>query len=298
MTRVLITGAQGFVGRHLHAHLRARGDLVVGVDRECDVTDEVSVRAVLREVEPEVIFHLAALTHVGESWDQAAEFTRVNVVGTQCLLNAARAVVPEATTLMVSTSEVYGLVSEADLPLTETFRVAPLSPYATSKVEAEHVAREAWRHHDQRVIIARPFNHLGPGQSPNFFVPALASRLLAARRDGRDHVVVGDLAPRRDVSDVRDVVRAYALLAEYGAPGEVYHVASERDVAMRTLAEMLVELVAPGTRLERDESLVRPVEIPVSRGSAAKIFATTGWRGEIELAQTLRDVVAALEIPD
>ena len=297
MTRALVTGADGFVGRHLRRHLLAHGDEVFGVDRECDVTDEASVRTALEETRPDVIYHLAALTHVGDSWNFAAEYTRVNVVGTQRVLNAARDVVPQSTVVVVSTSDVYGVVREADLPLTEEFRVAPQSPYATSKVEAEHVAREAWRRFGQRVIVARPFNHVGPGQSMNFFVPAIASRLLEARREGRREIAVGDLTPRRDVSDVRDVVRAYALMAEYAAPGEIYHVASGRDVAMAEIADLLVSLIAPGTSLVLDPSLVRPLEVPVSRGSAEKVHAATGWRGEIPLQQTLRDVVASLENP-
>lgn len=295
MTRSLITGADGFVGRHLRAHLLAHGDETFGVDRECDVTDEASVRGVLDETRPDVIYHLAALTRVGESWKHAAEYTRVNVVGTQRVLNSAREVVPGCTIVIVSTADVYGVVREADLPLTEEFRVAPQSPYATSKVEAEHVAREAWRRFDQRVVIARPFNHIGPGQSPSFFVSAIASRLLEARREGRGEIAVGDLSPRRDVSDVRDVVRAYALMAEYAAPGEIYHVASGRDVAMAEIAHALVSLIAPGTALVQDSSLVRPQEIPVLRGSAEKVHAATGWKGEIGLDETLRDVVASLE---
>ncbi|HQT99131.1 MAG TPA: GDP-mannose 4,6-dehydratase [Acidimicrobiales bacterium] len=298
MTRALVTGADGFVGRHLCAHLRARGDETTGVDRDCDVTDASSVFAVLEQQRPDVIYHLAALTHVGESWGQASEFTRVNVVGTQRVLQAAREVVPEATVVYVSTADVYGVLREEDLPVGEEFRVAPQSPYATSKVEAEHVARDAVRHDGQRVVIARPFNHIGPGQARTFAVPAIASRLLEARRDGRATITVGDLSPRRDFSDVRDVVRAYALLGEYGAPGEIYHVASGRDVALSELVAMLVAIIAPGTRLEVDEALLRPVEIPFSCGDASKLRAATGWRPEISLEQSLHDVVASLEIPD
>ena len=298
MTRALVTGAEGFVGRHLCAHLRARGDETLGVDRDCDVTDASSVLAVLERHRPDVIYHLAALTHVGESWSQASEFTRVNVVGTQRVLQAAREVVPESTIVFVSTSDVYGVMREEDLPVSETFRVAPQSPYATSKVEAEHVVRDAVRHDDQRVVIARPFNHIGPGQARTFAVPAIASRLLEARREGRSTIAVGDLSPRRDFSDVRDVVRAYALLSEYGAPGETYHVASGLDRAMSELVAMLVAMIAPETALVVDEALRRPVEIPFSRGDASKLRAATGWRPEISLEQSLRDVVASLEIPD
>ena len=180
--KALVTGADGFVGRHLLAHLRASGDEAVGVDRECDVTDAESVRATLTDVRPEAIYHLAALTAVGESWAQPVEYTRVNVLGTQNVLDAASQVVPGASVVVVSSADVYGVVRPEDLPLVETFRVAPANPYASSKVEAEHVAHDAVRERAQRVVIARPFNHVGPGQSTNFVVPAIVSRLLYRRR--------------------------------------------------------------------------------------------------------------------
>ena len=193
--RALVTGANGFVGRHLTTHLRESGDQVVGVDRECDVTDATSVRAAIEGARPEVIYHLAALTHVGESWDNPVGFTRVNVLGTKNVLDAAFAVVPEATVVFVSSADVYGVVGEADLPLIETFRVAPANPYSSSKVEAERVAHEAFRARDQRIIVTRPFNHVGPGQSVQFVVPALVSRLMDALDEGRDEIPVGISRP-------------------------------------------------------------------------------------------------------
>ncbi len=196
--RALVTGASGFVGINCFAHLRESGDEVCGIDRERDVTDEESMRDVFESFRPNVTYHLAALTHVGESWKHAEEFTRVNVVGTRRVLDAAFDAVPSSTTVVVSTSEVYGVVSEEDQPLRETFRVAPANPYASSKVEAEHVARAVWHDRRQRVVIVRPFNHVGPGQSPTFVVPALASRLLDARERGATEIPVGDLSTRRD----------------------------------------------------------------------------------------------------
>lgn len=295
MTRSLVTGAAGFAGRYLVAHLAHLGDDVRAVDRDCDVTDASSVTAVLEESRPDVIYHLAALTHVGESWERPQDYTRVNVVGTQRVIDAARSVVPEATIVVVSSSDVYGVVSEDELPLVEESRVAPANPYAASKVEAERIALAAWREFTQRVIVVRPFNHIGPRQSSRFVVPALAERLVAARRSGSDTISVGDLSARRDFSDVRDVVRAYALLAEFAAPGEVYQVASGRDVAIAEVADRLVAMIAPGTRLVTDDALRRPVELPVSCGSAEKLRATTGWRNEISLDQSLRDIVEWIE---
>jgi GDP-4-dehydro-6-deoxy-D-mannose reductase len=292
--RALVTGATGFVGTHLVRHLRERGDDVCGVDRERDVTDEASMREVFESFRPDVTYHLAAMTHVGESWKHTEEFTRVNVVGTRRVLDAAMNAVPDSTTVVVSSSEVYGLVGEADLPLREDFRVAPANPYSSSKVEAELVAHAVWHDREQRVIIVRPFNHVGPGQSPMFAVPALASRLLDARERGASEIAVGDLSTRRDFSDVRDVVRAYRLLVEFGAPNEVYNVASGRDVALSDIARRLVERIAPEVTLVVDPDLLRPNDVPVFRGSADKLRQATGWTPRITLDESLRDVVADL----
>jgi GDP-4-dehydro-6-deoxy-D-mannose reductase len=292
--RALVTGSNGFVGHHLLAHLLDNGDEVLGIDRDVDVTDEVAVRKVFETYRPDVTYHLAALTHVGESWDHANEFTRVNVVGTHRVLDAAFDAVPSSTTVVVSTSEVYGIVREEDQPLRETFRVAPANPYSSSKVEAEHVAHDAMRLRGQRVVIARPFNHLGPGQSTTFVVPALVTRLLDAREHGDDHIAVGDLSTRRDFSDVRDVVRAYRLLAQFGLSGEVYNIASGQDVALSDIAHQLVGQLAPGVALVVDPSLLRPVDIPVFRGSYQKLNEATGWAPQFTLHQTLEDVVSDL----
>jgi GDP-4-dehydro-6-deoxy-D-mannose reductase len=292
--RAVVTGASGFVGTQLVEHLRERGDEVFGFDRERDVTDQASVHEVFAAFLPDVTYHLAALTHVGDSWKHAEEFTRVNVVGTQRVLDAAFDMVPNSTTVVVSSSEVYGVVREADQPLRETFRVAPANPYSSSKVEAERVARDAWTARRQRVLIARPFNHIGPGQSATFVVPALATRLLDAKENGATEIPVGDLSTRRDFSDVRDVVRAYRLLAEFGASGEVYNVASGHDVALSDIAARLVEQIAPDVALVVDPDLLRPNEVPVFRGSYEKLNVATGWSPLITLDTSLVDVVADL----
>ena len=292
--RALITGADGFVGRHLANHLRVCGDEVAGVDRECDVTDPSSVLDKVREVRPDVIYHLAALTHVGESWGNPTEFVRVNVLGTRNVLEAAHQAAPDASVLLVSSADVYGIVEPSELPLDETHRVVPVNPYSQSKREAEMLVKRVARETGQRVLIARPFNHVGPGQSVQFVVPALVNRLLEARESGADEIAVGDLSTRRDFSDVRDVVRAYRLLVEFGKSCEIYNVASGIDVSLVDIAADLVSQIAPDVRLRRDPSLIRPVEVPVMRGSFQKIHETTGWEPSIPLATSLSDVIADL----
>jgi GDP-4-dehydro-6-deoxy-D-mannose reductase len=293
--RALITGGKGFVGQWLAAHLKDRGDEVAVIDIETDVADGAAVGRVMADVVPEAVYHLAAMTHVGESWENPGQVLRVNVLGTAEILAAARSIEGNPRVLVVSSAEVYGVVTPAQLPLDEDTPTQPASPYAASKLAAEAVAFQAWRGYGQPVIVVRPFNHIGPGQSPNFFVPALAKRIVDARRSGARSLPVGTLTTRRDFTDVRDVVAAYRLLVERGDPGEVYNVCSGRDVAMADVAAQLLELAGADLTLETDPALVRPVDVPVLRGSAERLRTATGWEPLIPLATTLADVLTSWE---
>lgn len=293
--RALITGGKGFVGQWLAAHLKDCGDEVAVIDVETNVADGAAVRRVMADVAPDAVYHLAALTHVGESWENPSQVLRVNVLGTAELLAAARAERAEAKVLVVSSAEVYGVVTPEQLPLTESTPTLPASPYAASKLAAEAVALQACRGYGQPVIVVRPFNHIGPGQSPNFFVPALAKRIVEATRSKASSLPVGTLTTRRDFTDVRDVVVAYRLLLEQGAAGSVYNVCSGYDVAMSEVADRLLELAGAELTLETDPALVRPVDVPVLRGDASLLRAATGWEPRISLATTLADVLASWE---
>ncbi len=292
--RALITGGRGFVGRWLAAHLRERGDEVTVIDTETDVTDERAVEQAVASCTPDAIYHLAARSHVGESWQEPLEVLRVNALGTAALLLAARRAAKEAVVLVVSSAEVYGALSPDELPVAETALVRPVTPYAASKAAAEQVAFQAWRAYGQRVVVVRPFNHVGPGQGPGFAVPALARRVLEARRRGARELVVGTVTTRRDFTDVRDVVRAYRLLADCGDPGSVYNVCSGRDVAIADVVARLMALCGVELEMVTDPELVRPVDTPVLRGDPARLAAATGWAPEIGLDDTLRDVLAEL----
>ncbi len=293
--RALITGGKGFVGQWLAAHLKDAGDEVVVVDVETDVADGVALGRVVAEAAPHAVYHLAALTHVGESWEHPSQVLRVNVLGTAELLAAARALPEPATVLVVSSAEVYGVVTPEQLPLGEAAPTAPATPYAASKLAAEAVALQAWRGYRQPVILVRPFNHIGPGQSPNFAVPALAKRIVEARRSGARSLRVGTLTTRRDFTDVRDVVVAYRRLIEVGSAGTIYNVCSGRDVAIAEVARHLLDLAQADLELVTDPELVRPVDVPVLRGDAGRLHAATGWTPTIPLATTLADVLASWE---
>jgi GDP-4-dehydro-6-deoxy-D-mannose reductase len=293
--RALITGGKGFVGHWLAAHLKDAGDDVVVIDIETDVADADAIRRVVTDVAPEAIYHLAAMTHVGESWENPSQVLRVNVLGTAELLAAARLLDAPPTVLVVSSAEVYGVVSPEQLPLREDTPTAPATPYAASKLAAEAVALQAWRGYRQPVIVVRPFNHIGPGQSPNFAVPALAKRIVEAGKSGADSLRVGTLTTRRDFTDVRDVVVAYRLLMEKGVPGTVYNVCSGRDVAISEVADHLMQLAGAHLSLVTDPELVRPVDVPVLRGDAGLLASATGWSASIPLATTLADVLTSWE---
>ena len=289
--RALITGGRGFVGRHLEDHLVSKGDEVSIIDLETDVTDADAVTAAVVAAQPEVIYHLAALAHVGDSWSAPAHVLSVNVIGTANVLAAARQLEHACLVLVVSSAEVYGIVGPDDLPLSETAEVKPASPYAASKAAAEQVALQATRGFGQKVIVARPFNHVGPGQAPTFAVPALAKRIVDAVAAGSRSLPVGTLSTRRDFTDVRDVVAAYRLLVVSGRSGEIYNVCSGQDVEIAEVAASLLRLAETSLELETEPSLVRPVDVPVLRGDCSKLAAETGWAPTIDLETTLRDVL-------
>ena len=297
---ILITGADGFVGRHLVAHLEACGDEVIGVDRHgpdgVDITDADAVGRLMAKVRPSSIYHLAGWADVGGSWKAPVEAFRANAEGTLNVLSAA-VEAGVGRVLAVSSADVYGKVEPAELPLTEDSPLRPASPYAASKVAADYLGLQAWLGRGLPVLRVRAFNHLGPGQTDKFVAPALASRIARAEPegppdDGGEVVLpIGDLSARRDFTDVRDVVRAYRLLMRDGEPGEVYNVCSGVDLAVQDLADQLLAQAKVPVRFETDPSLLRPVEVPVLRGSHQRLTAATGWRPDIPIGQTLTDLL-------
>jgi GDP-4-dehydro-6-deoxy-D-mannose reductase len=293
--KVLITGAAGFVGRHLADHLQSCGDEVIGVDRHgpggVDITDAAAVAELFDRVRPQAVYHLAGWADVGGSWKAPVEAFRANAEGTLNVLSAA-CEAGVGRVLAVSSADVYGKVDPSELPLTEDSPLRPASPYAASKVAADYLGLQAWLGRGLPVLRVRAFNHLGPGQTDKFVAPALASRIARAERDGNtDPLPIGDLSARRDFTDVRDVVRAYRLLMEQGEPGEVYNVCSGVDLAVQDLADQLLAQARIPLRFETDPELLRPVEVPVLRGSHERLTAATGWQPEIPIAQTLTDLL-------
>ena len=291
--KALVTGASGFVGCHLTDHLEAEGDEVVPCDRATggvDITDGEALTALMRDTRPDVIYHLAGWADVGGSWRAPVEAFRANAEGTLNVLLAA-AEVGVHRVLAVSSADVYGRVDEDELPLTEDSPLRPASPYAASKVAADFLALQAWLGRQLPVLRVRAFNHLGPGQTDRFVASALASRIARNEVEEGDVVTIGNLSARRDFTDVRDVVRAYRLLIEKGEPGDVYNVCRGVDVAVQDLADQLLAMATRPMRFEPDPDLLRPVDIPVLRGSHERLTQATGWLPEIPLSRTLADLL-------
>ncbi len=289
--RAFVTGGHGFVGSWLRGHLEDCGDVVVAPDERLDVMDRPALTEAVAKAGPDAVYHLAALTHVVESWGAPADFMRTNAIGTMNVLEAARECSLAPRVLVVSSSEAYGKVSRDQLPLGESSPLRPVSPYAVSKVAAEFVGLQAFLGYGLHTVIVRPFNHVGPGQAPSFAVSAIARRIVVAQRDGDPVVKVGDLSARRDFTDVRDVVRAYRMLIERGEPGQVYNVCSGHDVAISHIADTLKRLAGADVTFETDTAFTRPGDLPVLTGDPTRVRAATGWEPVLPLEQTLGDVL-------
>ncbi len=289
--RALVTGSHGFAGTHLCVHLREAGDEVIAVDRDDgDLTDPDSAPRLFAAHRPEVVYHLAGAANVGASWRDPVGTWEANATATLHLLEAARTHGVRRV-LIVSSADVYGTVTEDELPLDEGSPTRPTSPYAASKLAAEELARQAWLGHGLETVRVRAFNHVGPGQAPGFVAPALATAIAHNELSGETEIPIGNLSARRDFTDVRDVARAYRLLMTQADPGDVYTVCSGTDIAIQELADTLVGMATRPMTLVTDPDRYRPVDIPVLRGSNAKIHAATGWSPSYPIAETLGDLL-------
>jgi GDP-4-dehydro-6-deoxy-D-mannose reductase len=294
--RILVTGATGFVGRWLIRELQANRDDAFGTpsSSELDITDAAAVAALVRAVEPDAIAHLAGLSYGPDARRSPELAFAINEGGTRSVIAAAG---PRSTpVLVVSSSEVYGSPAAEDLPLSEAAPLRAEQPYGRSKVAQERVAFDAAAAGGPPTVVVRPFNHAGPGQRPEFVIPALAGRVLAARQHGERRIVAGNVDVRRDFSDVRDVVRAYRLVLERLSAGgdreaRIYNIASGRSVAIRDIAEAFGRLAGIDIEIEVDPQLVRPSDPPDIRGDAAAIAADLGWQPVIPFETTLKDVL-------
>jgi GDP-4-dehydro-6-deoxy-D-mannose reductase len=310
----LITGAAGFAGQHLVRELLASGYQVVGGTLDgtpppsgvlnasetervrwvaLDITCDEQLRSVLADTRPHRVFHLAAQSSVGFSFSDVLGTWTANATGTLRLLCTLAESADPPRLLFVSSSEVYGAVPEHEQPIGESRPLAPANPYGASKAAAEIVVRQMGATSGLHVVVARSFNHTGPGQSTRFSLPNWAEQLAALSGGATEPVLqVGNLEARRDLLDVRDVVRAYRILIERGERGGVYNVCRGEAHRLRDVVEAMVEVSASGARIQVDPERLRPVDTPLILGDPRRI-RSLGWTPEIELRQTLTDLLAA-----
>ena len=252
-----------------------------------DLLDPHAATAALASLAPSAIYHLAGAAHVGESWSEPARALRSNVMGTHHVLEGARAARLTCPILVTGSALVY---SQSPEPIDEHYPLGPASPYGVSKLAQEMLARRA---RDLRVVVARPFNHAGPRQDDTFSTSSFARQIAEIEAGLREPVLrVGNLSARRDITDVRDVVRAYRLLVERGQPGRVYNVCSGRACRVGDLLEMLVAMSRASIRVETDPARLRPSDNPIVLGDHRRITAEVGWSPEIPIQTTLRDLLA------
>jgi GDP-4-dehydro-6-deoxy-D-mannose reductase len=303
---VLVTGAAGFAGSHLLDLLRSRGERVEAWSRpdtpaefqpvtegvrwkDVELLDPAAVRGALADLRPGAIYHCAGAAHVGQSWQASAATLQTNVLGTHHLLEADRTLGLAARILVPGSATVYRAAPDT---LTEESPIAPASPYALSKLAQEQLGVRAARE-GQHVLVTRSFNHFGPRQAPSFAAASFA-RQVALVEHGRARPVlrVGNLAAERDLTDVRDTVRAYVALVDRGAPGVVYNVCTGRAISLRGILDELLRRAAVNVEIEVDPALYRPNDAPRMVGDNGRITRDTGWTPVIPLDRTVDDLLA------
>jgi GDP-4-dehydro-6-deoxy-D-mannose reductase len=305
MGRVLVTGAAGFVGSHLLellqqdatdiiAWLRPGTQALVAGSRIRWMTVEMQDRdAVLRataEASPSAVYHLAGVPHVGDSWSHTHETFAGNVLATHYLFEALRHHALAPRVLITSSATVYAPSPRA---ITESDPVNPNSPYGTSKLAQEMVARRAWEDDGIPGLIARAFNHVGPRQSPAFVAPSVAQQIAEIEAGRKAPVLaMGNLSAERDIMDVRDTVRAYRAMMRHAAPGVPYNVCSGIPTAIHSLVDLFVSKARVQVTIERDPSRFRPNDTPLILGDRSRIKHDTGWEPEIPLEQTVDDLLS------
>lgn len=306
--RILVTGADGFVGCHLVDYLlqdvkaevmglglrpAASGTpWMQGDYRVCDVRDGGLLRRLVLEFKPGYVFHLAAQSSVKQSWEQWELTYDIALRGQRNLLEVLREAGGEARVHVACSSEEYGKVAEKELPLREEHPLRPATPYAFSKVIQDYLAVFYFEAYGLKTIRTRAFNQTGPGQAPDFVVSDFARQIALIEAGLSEPVIrVGNLEARRDFSDVRDLVAAYWHLLEQGVPGEVYNVCSGRALSVREILDMLLALAKHPVEVQQDPSRMRPLDVPVLVGDGARMRAVTGWEPAIPIEQTLADVL-------
>ena len=297
--KALITGIDGFVGNYLAKKLSEEGYEVYGTSIipnykkenikifNMDLLDKNRVLEVISELKPDKIFHLAGQSAVGLSWKEPTLTFSINVNGTINLLEVIRMVSVDTKILIIGSSDQYGIIKEEECPINENQKQNPQSPYGVSKKTQEEVALLYSKVYKMNIIIARPFNHIGPGQNKNFVVPDFASKIVDIEKGATPIIKVGNLDTYRDFTDVRDIVRAYVLLLEKGNVGEIYNVGSGNAIRVHDILDKLINLSKLPISVEIDPDKFRPIDVPLVLCDNSKINSDTGWEPQISIDKTL-----------
>ena len=293
------------MGRHLSTFLSERGEYeITGLSSQkrpplhggrllvCDLRDADLTRRVLERYEPEIIFNLAGQSHVPRAFSAPAETLITNVVGQINLFEGCRSVGIDPVIVTVSSAEIYGTVNPDAVPIDESQPLKPNNPYASSKAAQDLYAGQYVASYGMNIVRMRPFNHVGPGQDDRFVVSSFARQIAEVEAGLAEPVVlVGNLEPIRDFLDVRDVVRAYEMVAASEHSGKIFNVASGRGTRIREMLDMLIENASVPIEVRTDPERLRPSEVPEFRGDSTRLRTDTGWHPEIPLDQTVRDVL-------
>jgi GDP-4-dehydro-6-deoxy-D-mannose reductase len=302
--RVLTTGATGFAGGFLSEHLIEKGIEVYGTSlssqdssslaqiKKLDLLDKKATEELLLEIKPDVIFHLAALTSPAESFNDPEKIITNNIIAEINILEAVRKNNISCRIMITSTAEVYGLISEKDLPVDEETPLNPGSPYAVSKIAQDFLGLQYFNAYGMDVVRIRPFNHIGPRQTTQFVVASFAKQIAEIEKKISPPLLkVGNLDAKRDFTDVRDMVRAYTLLSEKGRAGEVYNIGSGKSHKIGEILDRLLSLSKVKIDVELDPARLRPSDVPDIYSDNKKIEEETGWKPEIPLEKTLEDTL-------
>ncbi len=305
--KALIIGGSGFVGYYLAAHLvkerdwetivtklpSEKAELDACTIRDLDILDAQAVKVLLKQLQPDVIFHLAAQSSVAVSWQNPQLTADINIHGSLNVLEAAREMAHQPRILLIGSSEEYGTLPAEVSLVTEQTPVHPGNPYAVTKAAQNLFGSVYAKAYGMQIVMVRAFNHVGPRQRPGFVVADFCKQAAEIAMKKREPLMrVGNLSAARDFTDVRDVVRAYSMLAESGKAGETYNVGSGKAIVIQELLEEIIRQCGAEIRVETDSAKLRPVEIPVIEADVTKLKRDTGWQPEIPLRQTIADTLA------
>lgn len=307
MERALIIGAAGFVGNYLIDYL-ARSDVQEihatklpieeykndkAVVHELDILDKESIVSLLYEVRPTHIFHLAAQSSVGVAWKKPGLTIDVNIKGCVNVLDAVRELFYKPRILLIGSGEEYGHVKEEEVPISEDNHIRPGNIYAATKACQNMIGNIYAKAYDMELVQVRAFNHIGPGQASLFVVSDFCKQVAEIEKGSHEPVLrVGNLNARRDFTDVRDVVRAYYLLAKKGKSGETYNVGSGHAVPIREILDEIISKSSCDITVEIDPNKIRPVDVPIIEADITKIHEQTDWKPEISISQTIEDTLS------